>query len=212
MKHLITTAAMLLLAACAGVPAQAGISIDYSAGDYQAMQLANDGYPSNNDILSLTGQDGTLNLTPGSSITAPLAVFDFTSGYSSYGVITQFFDTGTAHPWQLTVGEFTQTVSIPFSVTSDYSTDTLRMQNAPILSFPVHGGSDTVIVEALGLTSHAFLSTTEGVLYGRFTLEPTACSAISQPTPEPSTFVVGGTLAFLGVVTTSLRRRRSANR
>ena len=212
MRQLIATLVMLMLVVWAADPAWAGISLEYSAGDYLATNLANDGYPSNNDVLALTGSSGTVTLSAGSPVVAPLAVFHFTSGYSSYGVVTQFFNTGATHPWQLTVDGTTQTVSMPYSVNSNYVTDTLIMQNGQSLSFPITGGNEIVTVEALGFTSYAFLNTTEGVLLGQFTLSPADPLRPSLATPEPSTLAIGETASVLGLGTVICRRRRRSNR
>jgi hypothetical protein len=208
MQRLITIVTMLMFIAWAAVPARARISVDYSAGEYLATQLANDGYPSNNDILSLSGSSGKLDLSVGGAVTARLAVFDFTSGYSSYEVVTQFFNTGQTNPWTLTLDGVTQTLSIPYSVTSGYTTDTLIMNDGPILSFPVSGSNEMVTVQALGFTSNALLNTTEGVLFGRFTVEPAARNDTSLPTPEPSTLVLCGTAGSAGALVVAWRRRR----
>jgi hypothetical protein len=199
MKRSMTMLAALALLTGTAIPARADITVGYNAGDYMAMKLGNDGYPTNYDMLSLSGLSGHVSVNGGSQITVPLAVFDFTSGDSSYQVVTQFFNTATPTPWQLTVDGVTKTLDMPYSVNSNYTVDTLIMQDSLPLTFAVPGTSQTLTLEGLGFTSYAFLDTTEGTLYGRFSLN----------TPEPSTLVICGIAGLIGLIAARRRRRNS---
>ncbi len=190
--------AALGLIACSAGMAQAEPSVIYQAGDYQASRLGNDGYPSNYDTLTLTGHSGSFLLTASSPVIVPVAALEFGSGYSSYNVVTQYFNTGESLPWQLTVNGVTQIVSMPFSVNSNYTVDTMSMLDSTPLSFRVPDSHDTVSFMALGLTSYAFLDTTEGLLYGEFVLHA----------PEPSTLTVCLVTSLIGTGVACRRRWR----
>jgi hypothetical protein len=193
-RPLLVLATLGLIASSAGL-AKAGPSVTYQANNFQASKLGNDGYPSNYDMLGLTGQNGHLSLTLNTPVVVPIADLSFTSGYSSYAVVTQYFNTDESPFWKLTVDGVTQAVNLGFSVNSNYTVDTLAMNASAPLTFPGPIPNTLVSFQTQALTWYAFLDTTTTELDGEFIL---------LPTPEPSTLSVCLVTSLIGL---SLARR-----
>jgi hypothetical protein len=123
--------------------ARADITLSLDTGEVHLKQLANNGYPSDFDLLDLNAVSSTITLANGVATPVTVNNLVFTVGYSSYGVYTST----NSISWALALGGTTQTVSetlVVGSSTGANGGDNVSLSGGPTLTygFGIRGSVD----------------------------------------------------------------------
>jgi hypothetical protein len=147
MKRLITICAIVTMIVAVSGSAQASVTVNWITSGAQVIKLANDGYPSDYDIVTLDADSGSLDLEYGVPQTVEINPLHFDVGYSSYG--NGFTDVKDITR-DMTITVTGIPLSNPLEVSSWYLNvgDTLLVEEGAPVSFAIPSG--VIIVTPLG--------------------------------------------------------------